>query len=155
MSSAPTPSITPAVLAWARAESGYDVEQVAKRLQVKVERVRSWESGDRQPTLRQLESLAKFFHRPFSIFFLPRPPQLAPLAAEYRRLPSVEPGHESPERRLALRQMLIRRENAINLMGELGQSISEFALRARLGESPADIGSRLRAAPRVLGAEAV
>jgi transcriptional regulator with XRE-family HTH domain len=121
------------------------VEQVAKRLQVKAERVRSWESGERQPTLRQLESLAKYYHRPFSIFFLPRPPQFPPLATEYRRLPGVEPGHESPELRLALRQMLIRRENTIKLMGELGQSISEFSLRARLGELPADVGIRLRA----------
>jgi hypothetical protein len=56
-------------------------------------------------------------------FFMPRPPQLAPLAMEYRRLPGVEPGHESPELRLALRQMLARRENALNLMEELGQEI--------------------------------
>jgi transcriptional regulator with XRE-family HTH domain len=130
----------PSLIAWARAESGYAVERVAKRLQVTEERVVAWEKGERQPTLRQLEALARFLHRPLSVFFLPRRPQLLPLAAEYRRLPDVEPGHESPELRLALRQMLTRRENALNLMGELGESVPKFSLRAHLRESAAQVG---------------
>jgi len=64
-------------------------------------------------------------------------------------LPDVEPGHESPELRLALRQMLTRRENALNLMGELGEPIPEFSLRAHLRESPAEVGQRLRRATGV------
>lgn len=146
MANAPTVSVNPTILTWAREESGYGVDRVAKRLQVKEERVAAWEKGERQPTLRQIEQLARFLHRPFSIFFLPRPPQLPPLAAEYRRLPGVEPGHESPELRLALRQMLMRRENAMNLMEELGEPIREFSLNAHLKESAAEVGKRLRAA---------
>ena len=139
-------AVNPSLLAWARVESGYATDRIARRLQVKEERVEAWEKGERQPTLRQVEELARFFHRPLSVFFMPRPPQLPPLAAEYRRLPDVEPGHESPEFRLALRQMLTRRENALNLMGELGELIPEFSLRAHLQESPAELGQRLRQA---------
>ncbi len=146
MSNAPTVAVNPSILTWAREESGYAVDRVARRLQVKEERVAAWEKGERQPTLRQLEQLARFLHRPFSIFFLPRPPQLSPLAAEYRRLSGVEPGHESPELRLALRQMLTRRENALNLIEELGEPILKFSLTASLKESAADVGKRLRAA---------
>jgi Zn-dependent peptidase ImmA (M78 family)/transcriptional regulator with XRE-family HTH domain len=138
--------VNPVLLAWAREESGYGLERVAKRLQVKEERVAAWEKGERQPTFRQVEELAKFLHRPLSVFFLPRPPQLPPLAAEYRRLPGIEPGHESPELRLALRQMLNRRENALNLMGELGEPIPEFPLRAHLSESPVEVGREMREA---------
>src|ERR1035441_7051116 len=140
-------AVNPSLLAWAREESGYATDRIAKRLQVKEERVEAWEKGERQPTLRQVEELARFFHRPLSVFFMPRPPQLPPLAAEYRRLPDVEPGHESPEFRLALRQMVTRRENALNLMGELGEPIPEFSLRAHLRESPAEVGQRLRLPP--------
>lgn len=136
--------INPSVLLWAREESGYSVERVARRLQVREERVESWEKGERQPTLRQLEKLAQFFRRPFGVFFLPKPPQLPPLAAEYRRLPGVVPGHESPELRLALRQMLTRRENTLNLMEELGEPIPEFSLTAHLREAPVEVGRRLR-----------
>ncbi len=140
----PSIAVNPALLSWAREESGYDVERVAHRLQVKEERVRAWEKGERQPTFHQAEALARFFHRPLSVFFMPRPPQLPPLATEYRRLPDLEPGQESPELRLALRQMLTRREVTLNLMGELGEPIPEFALRAHLRESPAAVGARLR-----------
>ncbi len=138
--------INPQLLSWTREESGFDVYRVAKRLNVKQERVQAWEAGERQPTFRQVEQLARFFHRPLSIFFLPKPPRLPPLAAEYRRLPGVIPGHESPEFRLALRQMLTRRENALNLLGELGEPVPEFSLSARLNESPVQVGERLRAA---------
>src|ERR1039457_5486237 len=149
MSSNQAIAMNPSLLAWAREESGYDVDRIAKRLQVKEERVAAWEKGELQPTIRQVEALARFFHRPLSIFFMPRPPQIPPLAADYRRLPDVEPGHESPELRLALRQMLTRRENTLNLMGELGEPIPEFSLRALLRESPADVGARLRQATGV------
>jgi Zn-dependent peptidase ImmA (M78 family)/DNA-binding XRE family transcriptional regulator len=149
MPASETMPVNPLLLAWAREESGYGLERVAKRLQVKEERVAAWEKGQRQPTFRQVEELAKFLHRPLSVFFLSRPPQLPPLAAEYRRLPGVEPGHESPELRLALRQMLNRRENALNLMGELGESIPEFQLRARLSESPVEVGRQIREATAI------
>jgi Zn-dependent peptidase ImmA (M78 family)/transcriptional regulator with XRE-family HTH domain len=144
-----TIAVNKLLLAWAREESGYELDQVASRLKVKEERVSAWEKGELQPTLRQLEKLAHFFHRPLSVFFLPQRPQLPPLAAEYRRLPDVEPGHESPELRLALRQMLTRRENALNLMSELGETTPEFSLRANLRESPADVGARMRQATGV------
>lgn len=146
MPSSETIPVNPALLAWARQESGYDRERVARRLQVKEERLAAWESGDRQPTFRQIEHLAAFLRRPLSTFFLPRPPQLPPLAADYRRLPGIRPGHESPELRLALRQMLSRRENALNLIGELGEAVPEFSLRAHLRESAADVGARMREA---------
>src|SRR5687767_9265608 len=89
--------VSASVLVWARQESGYAVERVAERLGVKPERLQEWERGERPPTLRQVEELARFYHRPLSLFFQPKPPALAPLATEYRRLPGVVPGQESPE----------------------------------------------------------
>ena len=137
--------INPHVLAWARKESGWLPEQVAQSLHVKPERVAAWESGERRPTVRQVESLARFLHRPLSIFFLPSPPELPPLAAEYRRLPGVKVGAESPQLRLALRQMLNRRDYALNLYEELGEPIPVFDGAAHLSESAASVGERLRA----------
>ena len=82
----PSIAVNPALLTWAREESGYDVERVAHRLQVKEERVRAWERGERQPTFHQAEALARFFHRPLSVFFMPRPPQLGLSSQKYRPL---------------------------------------------------------------------
>jgi Zn-dependent peptidase ImmA (M78 family)/transcriptional regulator with XRE-family HTH domain len=138
--------ITPAVLIWARQESGYPVERAAERLQVKPERVAEWEQGVRPPTLRQVEALAHFYHRPLSIFFQPKPPAVPQLAAEYRRLPGVIIGRESPELRLALRKMSARRETMIQLLVELGEATPAFDLAAHLADSPAMVAARLRAA---------
>lgn len=138
--------INPSVLEWARKESGYAIDRVAERLQVKPERVESWERGERPPTLRQVRELARFLHRPLNVFFSPAPPQLPPLAAEYRRLPGVVPGEESPELRLAVRQMVTRRETALSLLEELGEAVPNFTLEARLGENPQQVGQRLRVA---------
>ncbi len=138
--------IQPSVLTWARSESGYAVDRVASRLQVKPEKVEAWERGERTPTLRQVQELARFFHRPLNVFFMPSPPQVPPLAAEYRRLPGVTPGQETPELRLALRQMINRRETALGLMDELGESMMPFTLEAHPSEDAAAVGARLRAA---------
>ena len=62
MPNQPVIAINPPLLAWGREESGYGVDRVAKRLQVTAERVTEWETGERQPTLRQVENLARFFH---------------------------------------------------------------------------------------------
>lgn len=142
---ASTPAlINPTVLAWARQESGYPPESVAKRLNVKPERLLAWERGELQPTVRQTQNLATFYHRPFGVFFLPQPPTLPPLATEYRRLPGVQPGVESPEFRLAVRVMSQRREVALELSEELNVSVTEFSIAAHLSETPAIVGARLR-----------
>lgn len=149
MSPVPSIPVNPAVLLWAREESGHTLGRVASRLHVKEERVRAWEMGERQPTVRQLEELARFLRRPLGIFFQPSAPRLVPLGAEYRRLPGVTPGQESPELRVALRQMLSRRENALNLMEELAEKVEPFPLRAHLSEPAAEVASRLRLATRI------
>ena len=129
----------------ARKESGYDPEPAAKRAGVPAEKLLAWEHGEAKPTLRQAQALAKFYHRALGIFFLPQPPSLPPLAAEYRRLPGIQPGAESPELRLAIRVMSQRRETAIQLSGELGYPVKEFDLAAHPTESPVAAGARLRA----------
>lgn len=146
MRTSTTALVNPTVLTWARQESGYPLEPVAKRLSVKPERLLAWERGDLKPTVRQAKNLAKVYHRPFGVFFLPEPPALLPLAAEYRRLPGVRPGVESPEFRLALRVMLQRREVALELSEELGVGVEGFNFAAHLSESTVAVGARLREA---------
>jgi len=146
MQLAATVEPNPEVLLWARQESGYPVDRVAKRLGVKVERLESWERGERLPTPRQLQKLARFYHRPLGLFFRAKPPTLAPLAAEYRRLPGVSQGEESPELRLAIRQMSNRRETMQELLEELGEPVPDFDLQAHISEGSERVAARLRTA---------
>lgn len=137
--------VNPSVLLWARQQCGYDLEEAARRMPVKPERLLAWEEGKRPPTIRQAQGLARIYRRPLGVFFLPQPPVLPPLAAEYRRLPGVHPGAESPELRFALREMSVRRQATIELREELGYPIEEFGLRARLTEGAESVGAKLRA----------
>ena len=136
--------VNPTLLAWAREQSGYASASVAKRLGVKPDRVEAWERGDLKPTVRQAQELAKYYHRPFGIFFLPQPPAVTPLAAEYRRLSGIQPGGESPEFRLAVRVMLQRRDITVELSEELGQSWAEFKTSAHVSDGAGTVGKRLR-----------
>ena len=144
MSVAIAAEVNPTLLVWAREQSGYPPEIVAKRLGVKLERLEAWERGERKPTVRQTQELARYYHRPFGVFFLPQPPSVPPLAAEYRRLSGVRPGVESPEFRLALRVMLQRRELAVQLNEELGFTPPEFRTAVHISEGPEAVGQRLR-----------
>jgi Zn-dependent peptidase ImmA (M78 family)/transcriptional regulator with XRE-family HTH domain len=140
--------VNPRVLAWARMESGYGLEEAADKLKLAPGRLAEWESEGTQelPTLRQAEKLAKLYHRPLPVLFLAEPPVVMPLGAEFRRLPGVRSGDESPELRLALRALRRRREIALTLMEENEEEPPRFQLSARLGEDAETVGARLREA---------
>lgn len=138
------PIPNPKLIAWAREDAGYDIERIAKRLQVSPDKARGWEEGGKPPTVRQMMNLAAYLRRPLSLFYQAEPPKVRPLAAEYRRLPGVAAGNESPEFRKAIREMLARRETTLDLMDELGYELPAFGLRAQVNEDPKLVGARLR-----------
>jgi len=67
--------ITPKVLKWARESARMTEETAAAKVSVKAERLKEWEAGISQPTIRQAQMLAKAYKRPFALFFLPEVPR--------------------------------------------------------------------------------
>ncbi len=77
--------ITSEILKWARESARISLEDAAKKVSVSPERYLTWEDGNDYPTIRQAQTLAKSFRRPFSLFFLPEIPiDFQPLQ-DYRR----------------------------------------------------------------------
>jgi Zn-dependent peptidase ImmA (M78 family)/DNA-binding XRE family transcriptional regulator len=66
--------ITPKVLIWARESARMTVETAASKVSVSPEKLNEWEEGISQPTIKQAETLAKAYKRPFALFFLPDVP---------------------------------------------------------------------------------
>jgi Zn-dependent peptidase ImmA (M78 family)/transcriptional regulator with XRE-family HTH domain len=67
--------ITPNVLKWAR-ESARMSEQVAcAKVSVSIEKLKEWENGISFPTIKQAQTLAKAYKRPFAVLFLPEIPR--------------------------------------------------------------------------------
>lgn len=62
--------VNPAILRWARQRARISANELAKAFP----HLAGWESGDRRPTLKQLEKYAKRTHAPIGYFFLPEPP---------------------------------------------------------------------------------
>ncbi len=79
-------SVNPKVLQWARESIGLGVNNVAKKVKLKEEAIRKWESGEGKIRLTQLEKLADIYKRPLAAFFLSSPPKEPPLPDDFRGL---------------------------------------------------------------------
>jgi Zn-dependent peptidase ImmA (M78 family)/transcriptional regulator with XRE-family HTH domain len=66
--------VTPSLVRWARTEAGWGIEELAERLEIPLELLAAWESGDAQPNTTQLKRLAGALRRPTAVFFLPEAP---------------------------------------------------------------------------------
>ena len=85
--------VKPELFRWARQRAGIDPETLVKRFP----KYREWESGEIQPTFKQLEQLAKATHAPIGSFFLSQPleepvplPDLRTVGNRFVGRPSVD-----------------------------------------------------------------
>lgn len=67
--------ITPNVLKWARESARMSEEVACAKVSVSIEKLKEWENGDSLPTIRQAQTLAKAYKRPFALLFLPEIPR--------------------------------------------------------------------------------
>ncbi|RCW90404.1 ImmA/IrrE family metallo-endopeptidase [Marinomonas foliarum] len=103
--------VNPELLSWARYRSGLSDSALAKKLNVKIERIAQWELGDAKPTFKQAQSIAKYTHTPFGFLFLPKPPKEDPLPIpDLRTVERREVEQPSPELRDIITQVLKKQE---------------------------------------------
>lgn len=77
--------ITPKVLKWARESARMSLETAASKISVSSDKLTEWEDGISQPTIKQAETLAKAYRRPFALFFLPNVPHDFLSLQDFRR----------------------------------------------------------------------
>jgi Zn-dependent peptidase ImmA (M78 family) len=135
--------VEPAILSWARTSAGLTVDEAARSLQTKEENVAAWESGAESPSMPQLRKMAVVYKRLLSDFYLPAPPEEAPLPHDFRRLPGEVANHYSRSLRHQLRQSRDRRTLAIDLAAELDVPITQLPLVDLAGD-PERAGSSVR-----------
>ena len=87
--------ITPKVLKWARESARMSIEMAATKVSVPPEKLSEWEGGAAQPTIKQAETLAKAYRRPFALFFLPEIPRDFLPLQDFRRKTSKSLGTAS------------------------------------------------------------
>lgn len=136
--------VRPELLVWARESAGFTQAEAAKKAQVKVERLTSWEVGERRPTIPQLRKLAGIYKRPLAVFYLPQPPKDFQAMRDFRRLPGEVAGLESPALRLEIRKARYRREVALALLTTLGERPPQFTVKGSLEDAAENLARKAR-----------
>ena len=138
--------VPPEMLRWACERAGYDVAHLAERLP----QLPAWVRRERQPTLKQLEKLAKLTHTPLGYLFLPEPPDERLPVPDYRAAAGVAGARPSPDLLDTLYAMQRRR---VWLRGSLVDSEAEpeaeplaFVGSARVADEPGAVGREMRRA---------
>jgi Zn-dependent peptidase ImmA (M78 family) len=109
----------PALLVWGRESAGLTIEAAAKKIDVSVDRVRDWESGEQRPTFAQLRKVAEVYKRPLAAFYLQEAPKRFEAMHDFRRGREADAVSQSPELTLEIRKAHDRREWALALFKEL------------------------------------
>jgi Zn-dependent peptidase ImmA (M78 family)/DNA-binding XRE family transcriptional regulator len=141
--------VEPEILTWARATAGLSIEEAARSIQTKPEKVEAWENGDEHPSMAQLRKMATTYKRMLSDFYLPSPPREDALPHDFRRLPGEVALHYSRALRYQLRMAKQRRELALDLAAELDSELPTIASKLGLGEDTEEAGAKLRGFLRV------
>jgi Zn-dependent peptidase ImmA (M78 family) len=67
--------INPEILSWARQRAGLDTPTLARKLNIREDKLISWENGDIFPTFKQAQNFALNTYIPFGYLFLKNPPK--------------------------------------------------------------------------------
>lgn len=128
-------NLNPAILVWAREQSGMSVADVAELAKISplkskkgiggktsVERLIDWETGIDTPTFAQLQALAKVFQRPIMTFFLNKPPAVSTKLVDFRTIDSRPHLKDSPAFAKLKRRLELLQDNLSDVAKATGQS---------------------------------
>jgi Zn-dependent peptidase ImmA (M78 family) len=133
-------SVQRALLQWARDRSGLPPEIV----DVKFPKLGEWESGEVQPTLKQLEGFAKATRTPLGMLFLPEPPDLALPIPDFRTVDDDAVVTPSPELLDTIYAMQRRQQWLREYLSESEASPLSFIGSVDTNANPVDVAATIR-----------
>ncbi len=138
--------VNPKLLLWARKRAGMTQDNLAE----KFKKLSEWESGDTQPTLKQLEAFARAVHVPFGYLFLTDPPDEILPISDFRTVVDTPSFRPSPDLLDTLYAMQRRQAWLREHLVENDAEPLNFAASALLADNPIAVGREMR---RALGLE--
>ncbi len=133
-------TVKPELLRWARIRAGEEPESLAQRFPKYPE----WESGDAQPTLKQLEAFAKKTHAPIGYFFLSKPPDEPLPIPDFRTVDRSLLGQPSLNLLDTIYLCQQRQEWYRDFMRMEGEDTLSFVGSANLAEGVELVATRIR-----------
>lgn len=110
-------NINPDILKWAREEAGFDLSEIAEKIDVSIDRYKIWEKKGKNIPLGKLKTIAGQYKRQLAVFFLPDVPEKIRKPKDYRNLaPSKR--KLSKEVLTVMRDVTYFRQTALEVQGE-------------------------------------
>ena len=135
-------NVNPDLISWAIARSGRSLETLARSLPW----IRRWESDKSQPTLKQLESLAKKTWTPLGYFFLPKPPEERLPIPDFRTVRDEPVRRSSPNLIDTLHTMQRRQWWMREYLVEMGHERLAIVGSAKPTDEVSTVATRIRLA---------
>lgn len=140
--------ITPSVLRWAIAESGYTEPEVWSWIEGGEETLQSWLHERAKPSLTEMKTIAGKLHRQLATFLLPKPPKVESSSVKFRNsLGDGTRGLNPTERRFIRRARRFQGAYAW-LAEELGRTDADLPT-CSLSDDPVEAAARIRGLLRV------
>jgi Zn-dependent peptidase ImmA (M78 family) len=127
------------VLRWAVSRSGHELDD----LEEKFPKIHQWADEESQPTLRQLELLAKATLTPLGFFFLAEPPEEHLPIPHFRTIHDETPAKPSPDLLETVQIMQRRQAWMREFLIEQGQDELPFVGSSRREEQPKLVVQRM------------
>jgi Zn-dependent peptidase ImmA (M78 family) len=123
-------NINPEILAWARRESGLEIDEVLSALEIDHPTYQLWERFGNNVPFSKIKILAKIFQRQTALFFLPSVPEKSKRPMDNRNLKDFN-ARLSPETMLSIRRAnryseLLNNLNAESYYQNIYKWIGEF-----------------------------
>jgi Zn-dependent peptidase ImmA (M78 family) len=131
--------VKPALIRWARERSGLSVGALLRHFP----KFELWERGEAQPTLRQLEDLAKKTLTPFGYLFLSTPPEETLPIPDFRTVSGGIAGRPSPNLLETVQTMQRRQGWMREYLIEQGQQALSFVSSVTLGDYPNTVAAAI------------
>jgi len=132
--------VKPDLIRWARERSGLTTDVLVKHFP----HYEGWERGEAQPTLRQLELLAKRTLTPLGYFFLATPPEEKLPIPDFRTVGDLPLARPSPNLLETVQVMQRRQDWMREFLIEQGESALAFVGSASPRNRPAAIAAKIR-----------
>jgi Zn-dependent peptidase ImmA (M78 family) len=135
-----TVNVKPDLIRWAIERSGRSLDVLVRYLP----RIEAWESGDAQPTLKQLETLAKKTWTPIGYFFLSEPPEEKLPVPDFRTARDEPVRRPSPNLIDTLHTMQRRQSWIRDYLIEMGHAPLAFIGSAKPTEKVESVATSIR-----------
>lgn len=105
------------ILRWAREEAGYDLTEIADKVEISPDKYKLWEKNGKNIPLGKLKSIANSYKRQLAVFLLPSVPEKIARPKDYRNL---SPANSKLSKRVldVIRDVTYFRETALELTSD-------------------------------------